>query len=114
MVGADGLTPFRRLKERKFSAPLAGFDERVWLRGLVLERVNKFYPRCTEARLIGFCLKSSLYIVVDYGGRFRMFRTIKRANADDRWKVVSPRGSFLSRRFGVNASRIHLFERNSG
>ena len=42
MVGADGLTPFRRLKERKFGTPLAGFGERVWLRDLVLERANKF------------------------------------------------------------------------
>ena len=57
-----------------------------------LERANKFNPRCTEARLLGFCLKSSRYIVVDFDGRFRMVRTIKRANADDRWKVMSPRG----------------------
>ena len=32
MVGADGFTPFRRLKVRKFGTPLAGFGERVWLR----------------------------------------------------------------------------------
>ena len=82
MVGADGLTPFRRLKGRKFGTPLAGFG--------VLERANKF----TEARLLGSCLKSSRYIVVDFDGRFRMVRTIKRANADDRWKVVSPRDPF--------------------
>ena len=91
MVGADGLTPFRRLKERKFGTPLAGFCERVWLRDPVLERVNKFNPRCTEARLLGFCLKSSRYIVVDFDGRFRVVWTIKRANADDGWKLVSPR-----------------------
>ena len=48
MVGAEGLTPFRRLKGRKFN------------------------PRCTEARLLGFCLKSSRYIVVDLDGRFRV------------------------------------------
>ena len=94
MVGADGLTPFRRLKGRKFGTPLAGFGERVWLRDPVLERVNKFNPRCTQARLLGFCLKSSRYIVVDFDGRFRMVRAIKRANADDRWKVVSPRDPF--------------------
>ena len=94
MVGADGLTPFRRLKGRKFGTPLAGFGERVWLRDLVLERANKFNPRCTEARLLGFCLKSSRYIVVDFDGRFRMVRTIKRANADDRWKVVSEKDPF--------------------
>ena len=29
LVRADGLTPFRRLRERKFSTPLAGFGERV-------------------------------------------------------------------------------------
>ena len=91
MVGADGLTPFQRTKGRTFGTPLAGFGERVWLRDPVLERVNKFNPRCTEARLLGFCLKSSRYIVVDFNGRFRMLRTIKRANADDRWEVVSPR-----------------------
>ena len=28
-VGADGFTPFRRLKGRKFGTPLAGFGERV-------------------------------------------------------------------------------------
>ena len=94
MAGADGLTPFRRLKWRKFGTPLAGFGERVWLRDLALERVNKFNPRCTEARLLVLCLKSSRYIVVDFDGRFRMVRTIKRANADDRWKVVSPRDPF--------------------
>ena len=54
MVGADGLTRFRRLKGRKFGTPLAGFGERVWLRDPVLERANKFNPRCTEARLLGF------------------------------------------------------------
>ena len=94
VVGPDGLTPFRRLKGRKFGTPLAGFGERVWLRDPVLERANKFNPRCTEARLLGFCLKSSRYIVVDSDGRFRMVRTVKRANADDRWKVVSPRDPF--------------------
>ena len=36
-VGADGLTHFRRLQGRKFGTPLAG---------PVLERVNKFNPRC--------------------------------------------------------------------
>ena len=94
MVGADGLTPFRRLKGRKFGTPLAGFGERVWLRYPVLERENKFNPRCTEARLLGFCLKSSRCIVVDFDGRFRMVQRVKRANADDRWKVVSPRDPF--------------------
>ena len=37
MVGADGLTPFRRSNGRKFGTPLAGFCERVWLRDPVLE-----------------------------------------------------------------------------
>ena len=60
----------------------------------MLGRVNKFNPRCTKARLVGFCLMSSRYIVVDFDGRFRMVRTIKRASADDRWKVVSPRDPF--------------------
>ena len=63
MVGVDGHTLFRRLKVRKFGTPLAGFGERVWFRDPVLERVNKFNPGCTEARLFGFCLKSSRYIV---------------------------------------------------
>ena len=103
MVGADGLTPLRRLKGRKFGTPLASVGESVWLRDLVLERANKFNPRCTEARLLGFCLKSSRYIVVDFDGRFRMVRTIKRANADDRWKVASEKDPFFGRWFGVNA-----------
>ena len=81
------------VKGRKIGTPLAGFGERVWLGDPALERVNKFNPRCTEARLLGFCLKSSRHIVVDFDG-FRMVRTIKRANADDRWKVVSPRDPF--------------------
>ena len=89
MVGADGLTQFRRLKGREFGTPLAGFGERVWLGDSILERANKSSPRCTEARLHGLCLRSSRYIVVDFDGRFRMVRTIKRANADDRWTVVS-------------------------
>ena len=93
MVGADGLTPFKRLKGRKFGTPLA-FGERVWLRDPVMERANKFIPRCTEARLLGFCLKASRHIVVDFDGRFRLVRAIKRANADDRWKVVSPKDPF--------------------
>ena len=88
-MGADGLTPFRRLKWRKFGPLLAGFGERVWFMDPILKRANKFNPRCTEVRLLGFCLKSSRCIVVVFDGRFRMVRTIKRANADDRWKVVS-------------------------
>ena len=42
--------------------PLTWFGERVWFRDPFLERVNKFNPRCTEARLLGFCLKSSRYM----------------------------------------------------
>ena len=38
-----------------------------------------------------------------------MVRTIKRANTDDMESCVTKR-SFLSSQFGVNASRIHLFE----
>ena len=72
-------------------ACMIGFGERVWLKDPVLERVNKFNPRCTEERLLGFCLKSSSNIVADFDGRFRMAWTIKRANTDDRWKVVSPK-----------------------
>ena len=94
MVGADRLTPFRRLEGRKFGTLLAGFGERVWLRDPVLERVDKFNPRCAEARFLGFCLESSHHGVVDSDERFRKVRTIKRANADDRWKVVSPRDPF--------------------
>ena len=47
--------------------------------------------RFWKERTSSICLKSSRYIVVDFDGRLRMVRTIKRANADDRWKVVSPR-----------------------
>ena len=101
MVGADGLTPFRRLKGRKFGTPLGGFGESVWLRDPVLERENKFNPRCTEARLLGFCVKSSRYIVVDFDGRFRMVRTVKKANAMES-RVTKK--SFLGRRFGIDAS----------
>ena len=68
--------------------------KRVWLRHPILESANKFNSRCTEARLLGFCLKSSRYILVDFDGRFRMVRTIKRANADDKWKVVSAKDPF--------------------
>ena len=34
--------------------------------------------RSSDLRLLGFCLKSSRYVVVDFAGRFRMVRTIKR------------------------------------
>ena len=70
MVSADGLTPFRRVKGRKFDTPLSGFGERVWLRDPALERANKFNPRCTAARLFGFCLDSSRYIAVDFDWSF--------------------------------------------
>ena len=69
-VGTDGLTWFRRLKRRKFGTPLAGFGERVWLREPPLEKVNKFNPRCVEARLLGVCLRSSRYIVFDADSSF--------------------------------------------
>ena len=114
MVGADGLTPFRRSKGRKFGTPLANFGERVWLRDPILERANKFNPRCTEARLLGFCLKSSHYIVVDYDGRFRMVRMTKRANADDRWKVVSKKDPFSAADSESTPAEIHMLERNLG
>ena len=52
MVGADGLTTFRRLKGRKFGTPLAGFGERVWLRDPILERANKFNPGFEVARTL--------------------------------------------------------------
>ena len=94
IVGADGLTPLRRLNGRKFGTPLAGFGERVWLRDPALERVNKFNPRCIEARLLGFCLRSSRCVVEDFDGRLRLVRTIKRASPDDRWAALSPRDPF--------------------
>ena len=50
-LGADGLTPFRRSKGRRLGTTVAGFGERVWLKDPILERANKFNPRCTEARL---------------------------------------------------------------
>ena len=53
MVGVDVLTPFRLVKRSASLAhTLAGFGERVWLRDPALERVNKFNPRRTEARLL--------------------------------------------------------------
>ena len=61
----------------------------------MLERVNKFNPRCVEARLLGFCLRSSRYVVVDFDSRCRLVRTAKRASPDDRWTAVSPRDLFL-------------------
>ena len=105
MVGAE---PFRRPKVRKFGTPLAGFGERVWLRDPVLERVNKFNPRCTEARLLGFCLKSSRCIVVYFNGRFRMVRTIRRANAEDRWKVVSLRDPYSAAELESTQPNSHV------
>ena len=66
MVGADGLHHSGRSKGRKFGTPLAGFGERVWLRDPFS---NKFNPRCTEARLLGFCLKSSRHFVVHFDGK---------------------------------------------
>ena len=66
MVGADGLTPFRR----KFGT-LAEFHggevTRILLQGVPSHRGAWW----------------------TFDGRFRMVRTIKRANADDRWKIVS-------------------------
>ena len=82
------------LEGRKFGTPLAGFGERVWLREPPLERANKFSPRCVAARLLGFCLRSSRYVVVDFDGRFRFVRTVERANSEDRWAVASPRDPF--------------------
>ena len=55
-VGADGLTPIRRLKGRKFGTELAGVGERVWLSEPALGKVNKFNPRCGGARLLGFVI----------------------------------------------------------
>ena len=37
----------------------------------MLERVNKFKTRCVEAKLLGFCLRSSRKVVVNFDGRFR-------------------------------------------
>ena len=85
---------FRRLTGRKFGRPLAGFGERVWLSEPAKERVNKFNPRCVEARLLGFCLRSSRYIVVDFSGKFRFVPTVKRTGTEDRWRAVSPSDPF--------------------
>ena len=61
MIGADGLTPFRWLKGRKFGTPLGwvnvcGSGTQCW------KGVNNFDPRCAEVRLLGFCLRSSRYV----------------------------------------------------
>ena len=88
-VGTGGLTPFRRLNGRKFGTPVAGFGERMWLREPPWEKVNKFNPRRVEARLLGFCLRSSRYVVVDFVGTF--VRTVERTSSADRWTTVSTR-----------------------
>ena len=94
MVGADGLTAIRTISRGASSAHRWQVSVNAWLRDPILERANMFNPRCTEARLLGFCLKSSRYILVDFDGRLRKVRTIKRASADDRWKVVSEKDPF--------------------
>ena len=82
------------LEGRRFGTPLAGFGQREWLRELPLEKVNKFNPRCVEGRLLGFCLRSSRYIVVDFDGRLRFVRTVKRTSSEGRWTIASPRDPF--------------------
>ena len=105
-----GTTPVRRLTWRRFGTPLAGFGERVWLREPPLEKVNKFNPRCVKARLLGFCLRSSRYIVVDFTGRLRWVWTVKRADFEDRWKIASPNTSLLGWRRGGDACGVHVFQ----
>ena len=105
-VGTSGLTPFRRLKGRRFGTPLAGFGQRVWLRELPLEKVNKFNPRCVEARLLGFCLRSSRYIVVDFDGRLRFVRTVKRTSSEGRWTIASPRDPFSAGDLGMTPAEF--------
>ena len=75
----DGLTPIRRWHVRKFGSPLAGFGARARLREPPLEKVTKFSPWCVEARLLGFSLEPSRYIVVFLRGRYRLVRTVKRS-----------------------------------
>ena len=93
MVGADGLTALRQLKE--FGTPLAGFGERVWLRPCSGKSEQ------VQSEMHGGEVAWILPQVVplrrgreDFDGRFRMVRAIKKANADDRWTIVSPRGPF--------------------
>ena len=88
----DALAPLRRLQGRKFGTPFAGFGARE----PPLEKVNKFNPRCVEARLLGFCLRSSRHIVANFGASFRSGWTVKRTSFEDRWEIASP--SDLSRR----------------
>ena len=57
----------------------------------MLDRVNKFNPRCVEAQFLGSCLRSSRHVVVDFDGRFRLVRTVKRGSSDDRWTGVQSR-----------------------
>ena len=104
-VVTDGLTPFRRLKARKFDTHLAGCGERMRLREPPLEKVNKFSPRRVEARLLDFCVRSSRYIVVDCYGRFRLIGTVKRTSFEERWKIASPSGIFLGWRLSSKGAR---------
>ena len=85
-----GLTPLRRVKGRKFGTPLAGCGERVRLREPPVEKVNKFDPRCVEARLLKFFRRSSRCIEVSSDGSFRLVRRVKRTGFQDRWKIGSP------------------------
>ena len=80
MVGADGLTPFRRVKGAssahcwRVSVNACGSGTLFWK-----EQTSSI----RDAQRRG-CLDSA----------FRMVRTLKRADADDRWKVLSPRDPF--------------------
>ena len=102
--GEDGLTPFRRWKGRNFATPLAGFGERVLLREPPLEKVAKHEPRWRQARLLGYCLHSSRYIVVDFNDKIVLVRTVKRAEEQSRWAAEEPADPFFGEDLNVTPS----------
>ena len=66
------------------------------------QKVNKFTPRCVEARLLGFCLRSSRYIVVDFGRQVSLSRDSPDDSFEDKWKIASPSDLPTGARGGVN------------
>ena len=79
-VSTDGLTPFSAFEGTHVWHSTRWVCERVWLRQPPLEKVSK-----------RGCWGSAS---VDFFGRFRFVRTVKRISFEDRCKIVSPSDAF--------------------
>ena len=92
LKGADGKTPFQRLKGYESSKPLLEFGEQVWAKPLRTKEWNRrvsLESRWIPATWVGVNVRTGEHLtILPDGGALIRVRTVKRRPIDERWNSM--------------------------